>query len=297
MHLRHLEVIDALLRTGTVNAAAEWLGLGPLEVESRLAETERDNGVLWFSRSRGRLQPTPDLLALQPHIQYVLGGLEPLRRQVETLREHQAPPLRLMCSEPLVAHLLAQSVAALRKRFPDVTCQLASDALPAMEHALLLHECDLALALEPAEHPHIHSTTLAVGKVHFLAPHGWLGPRQRHIGLAALAGQGMLGLQQPDGLAIALEQRLRKVAPAPRVRIRVQSYQWLRAMVEAGEGLALVDPFTAQAARASGLDVCPVSPAIDVPVYALTRHGQAPQGAAMRALLEIVTEKAGSAGN
>lgn len=296
MHLRHLEVIDALLRTGSVNAAAERLGLSASEVDTLLAETERDSGVLWFSRSRGRLQPTPDLLALQPYTQRMFETLEPLRRQAEALRDHQAPPLRVMCSEPLVAHVLPQSVAALRKRFPDTTCQLASHPLAAMEQALLLHRCDLALALEPADHPDLTSTALAAGKVHLIAPHGWLGPRQRHLGLAALAGQGLLGLEHPDGLALALEQRLRKVAPAPRVHIRVQSYQLMSALVEAGEGLALADPFTAQAARARGLDVCPISPAIDVHVYALTRQPPAAHNAAMRTLLEIVTEKAADCG-
>ncbi|MFF7708378.1 LysR substrate-binding domain-containing protein [Pseudomonas sp. NPDC007930] len=291
MHLRHLEVIDALLRTGSVQAAAQWLGLNPPEVESLLAETERDSGLLWFSRSRGRLQPTPDLLALQPLAQPLFDRLDSVRRQVEALREHRAPPLRLWASEPLVAHLLPHSVAALRRRFPDCTCQLRSATLAELVRGLLLGDCDLALALEPAEHPQVQSTALAAGKVHLIAPHGWLGPRQRHVGLPALAGQGLLGLEHPDGLGLALEQRLRKLAPAPRVHVRVQSYQLLRAMVEAGEGLALVDPFTAQAARNAGLDTCPISPAIDVHVYALARRDHEPSAAA-RALLEIVTDKA-----
>ena len=65
----------------------------------------------------------------------------------------------------------------------------------------------------------------------------------------------------------------------------------MRSMVEAGEGLALVDPFTAVGARASGLDVCPISPAIPVTLYALTRKGTR-HGLALDALLEIVRQEA-----
>ena len=65
----------------------------------------------------------------------------------------------------------------------------------------------------------------------------------------------------------------------------------MRSMVEAGEGLALVDPFTAVGAKASGLDVCPISPAIPVTLYALTRKGAQP-GPALNALLDIVRLKA-----
>mgnify|MGYP001057050032 FL=1 len=65
----------------------------------------------------------------------------------------------------------------------------------------------------------------------------------------------------------------------------------MRSMVEAGEGLALVDPFTAAGAKAGGLDVCPLSPAIAVTLYALTRKDSQP-GPAFQALFDIVRHKA-----
>jgi DNA-binding transcriptional LysR family regulator len=60
-------------------------------------------------------------------------------------------------------------------------------------------------------------------------------------------------------------------------------------MVEAGEGLAIVDPFTA--AGAAGLDVCPLSPAVPVTLYALTLAGRE-TCAAGKTLLELISEQA-----
>jgi len=62
-------------------------------------------------------------------------------------------------------------------------------------------------------------------------------------------------------------------------------------MVEAGEGLAIVDPFTALGARPAGLDVCPLSPAVPISLYALTFKHAAPS-AAIQTLLAIITEQA-----
>jgi len=67
----------------------------------------------------------------------------------------------------------------------------------------------------------------------------------------------------------------------------------MRSMVEAGEGLAIVDPFTASGAREAGLDACPVSPPIMVSLYALTLR-DAQTSPALNALLDIVTQKADS---
>ena len=75
------------------------------------------------------------------------------------------------------------------------------------------------------------------------------------------------------------------------VQTRVQTHQMMRSMVEAGEGLAIVDPFTALGAKASGLDVCPVSPAVPISLYALSLKNVEPT-TAQEALLEIITTNA-----
>ena len=75
------------------------------------------------------------------------------------------------------------------------------------------------------------------------------------------------------------------------IHTRVQTHQMMRSMVEAGEGLAIVDPFTALGAKASGLDVCPVSPAVPISLYALSLKNVEPT-TAQEALLEIITTNA-----
>lgn len=291
MHLRHLETIEALLRAGSFNGAAEWLGLSPAQVEASLQELERQSGILLFARSRGRLQPTPECKALRPGLSPLFDTLDQLDRLMIQLREQQGAPLRVGCTPPLAYQLLPHSLAALKRRLHDTHCVLASHSPATLLEALLLDRCDLGLALEPVDHKGIRCVALAQGKVQLLAPHGWLPSRQRHIGLQALAGQGLIGLDAPDPLSRLLESKLQKQVPPPRIQIRVQTYQMMRAMVEAGEGLALVDPFTAAGAKAAGLDVSPVSPAIPVELFAWVRADAKPC-AALNTLMELVAEKA-----
>ena len=101
----------------------------------------------------------------------------------------------------------------------------------------------------------------------------------------------MIGLEGQDPLSRLLDAKLQALRPLPVVQTRVQTYQMMRSMVEAGEGLAIVDPFTAYGAREAGLDACPVSPPIMVSLYALTLKDATPSPA-LNALLEIVTHKA-----
>ena len=293
MRLRHIEVIQAILQTGHLGTAAEWLQLPVGEVDATLKDAEQQLGFMLFASVRGRLQATRETLELQAQITALYEALEPLQRLASRLKHHHAPPLRALCTPPLANQLLPQSIAALRRRFQDMPCNLSSQPVGEIINSLLLHEADVGLSLHDPEHPQIQSTVLAQGKLQLLAPHGWLKPKQKYIALQELAGQSLIGLEGHDPLSRLLDAKLHALRPLPVVQTRVQTYPMMRGLVEAGEGLAIVDPFTALGARESGLDACPVSPPIVVSLYALTLKDAA-ASPALNALLEIVIQKAES---
>ncbi|ALI03900.1 LysR family transcriptional regulator [Pseudomonas sp. FW306-02-F02-AA] len=291
MRLRHIEVIQALLQTGHLGTAAEMLQLPVAGVEGILREAEDQLGFMLFASVRGRLQATREARELQVEIAHVYEALEPLQRLANSLKQYLAPPLRIICTPPLAQHLLPQGIATLRRRFPDAPCSLLSQPTRDIVRSLLLRESDLGLSLHDPDHPDIQCQIIAQGKLQLLAPHGWLQPKQKYISVQDLAGQSMVGLEGHDPLSVMFESKLQALRPAPVVQTRVQTHQMMRSMVEAGEGLAVVDPFTAIGAKASGLDVCPVSPAVPISLYALTLNN-AEIAPATQALLEIIKEQA-----
>jgi len=293
MRLRHIEVIQAILQTGHLGTAAEWLQLPVGDVDATLKDAEQQLGFMLFASVRGRLQATRETLELQAHISHLYEALEPVQRLASRLKLHHAPALRALCTPPLANQLLPQSIAVLRRRFQDTPCNLSSQPTREIVRSLLLHEADVGLSLHDPQHPQIQSSVLAEGKLQLLAPHGWLKPKQKYIALQDLAGQSLIGLEGHDPLSRLLDAKLQALRPLPVVQTRVQTYQMMRSMVEAGEGLAIVDPFTASGAREAGLDACPVSPPIMVSLYALTLQ-DAETSPALNALLDIVTQKADS---
>ena len=291
MRLRHIEVIQAILQTGHLGTAAEWLQLPVGDVEATLKDAEQQVGFMLFARVRGRLQATRETLELQVEMAHLQEALEPVQRLASRLKHHHAPTLRALCTPPLANQLLPHSIAVLRRRFQDTPCNLSSQPTRDIVRSLLLHEADVGLSLHDPQHPQIHCSVLAQGKLQLLAPHGWLKPKQKYIALQDLAGQSMIGLEGQDPLSRLLDAKLQALRPLPVVQTRVQTYQMMRSMVEAGEGLAIVDPFTAFGARDAGLDACPLSPPIMVNLYALTLKDAAATPA-LNALLEVVTQKA-----
>ena len=155
MRLRHIEVIQALLQTGHLGTAAEWLQLPVTEVERILRDAEDQLGFMLFSSVRGRLQATREARELQVEMARVYDALEPVQRLANSLRQYQAPPLRIICTPPLAQQLLPQSIAALRRHLPDAPCTLLSQPTRDIVRSLLLRESDLGLSLHDPDRAEI----------------------------------------------------------------------------------------------------------------------------------------------
>ena len=68
MRLRHIEVFNAVMQTGSVSAAARLINITQPAVSRTLQHAELQLGFALFQRARGRLTPTNEALALFPHI-------------------------------------------------------------------------------------------------------------------------------------------------------------------------------------------------------------------------------------
>ena len=224
MRLRHIEVIQAILQTGSLEHAGELLQLPVATLSSTLHDAEQQLGFMLFASVRGRLQASRETLLLQPLANQLYLDFESLRRCADALRQHQEPVLRVACSETLAQTLLPFSIALLRRRFADTPTSLSSAPCAEIARRLLMEECDVGFSLHPAEQPGIECLKLTQGKVQLLAPHGWLAPKQKYIGLQDLAGQTMIGLQLHDPLSRVLDSKLQALRPAPvvcRFRFRI----------------------------------------------------------------------------
>jgi DNA-binding transcriptional LysR family regulator len=88
-----------------------------------------------------------------------------------------------------------------------------------------------------------------------------------------------------------LQSHLAQVKPAPQIAVSVQTYQLARSLVARGEGLALVDPFTARCGDAQSVQRRPLRPQLDVVLYAMHRP-DSPLNPVQKRFLDVVKQLA-----
>jgi DNA-binding transcriptional LysR family regulator len=273
MRLRHIELFHAVLTTGSLTGAADLLNISQPAASKALQHAEHQLGFALFSRVRGRLQPTEQALLLRHRVDRIIHDLHDLQRLTANISRPESYPLRVTCTPTLAQALVPDAATLLRKTFPDTTAELFTQHSAEMCQSLMLHEADIGLTLQDASHPGLHQEPLCHGHVMVIAPPGWWSAEElaQPLPVAALAGQPMIGIAVQDALGRMLQSHLTQIEPPPRTSVWVQTYQLACALVAQGEGLALVDPFTALRGAGAAVQTRPLKLQLDVVLYALYR--------------------------
>lgn len=101
MNIRQLEVFRAVMRDGTITAAANSLGISQPAVSKLLAYLEDQLGYPLFDRIGGRLVPTTDAHILYGDAHRVFRQLEALSSLARDVGANRVGLLRIGVSLPL----------------------------------------------------------------------------------------------------------------------------------------------------------------------------------------------------
>lgn len=273
MRLRHIEVFNAVMQTGSVSAAARLINVTQPAVSRTLQHAELQLGFALFQRAKGRLTPTNEALALFPHIEKLFEQLDEVQRLAANLRHGQAADrLQVLTVFALSSSVLPRAVAGFRQKYPDVQVHVQALHTPQVVSALLLQEADVGYVISSVGQPVLEHETLAEVDMHCIIPKGLLPPKRTRVAgmeLADLIDLPVVALDGKDPLGMRINQACREHGVGLSPVVTVQTYHAALAMAEYGLGVAIVDGCTASAADRQKVHVVPLLPRITVGINAL----------------------------
>lgn len=293
MRLRHIEVFNAIMLTGSVSAAARLINITQPAVSRTLQHAEIQLGFSLFQRAKGRLTPTTEALALYPHIERLFAQLDEVQRLAANLRAGtDSGELRILTVLALSYEVLPRALKRFREKHPGVAVTVESLHSPQIMSALLLQEADVGFAFSPAVHPSLTQETLADSRMTCIAPKGMLPRallRNGSVALHDLVKLPVVGLDSRDPVGTSLSQACRQAGVGFQAVVTVQTYHAALAMAHHGLGVALVDGCTATSADRDKVDVLALEPLIPVPIRALRFAGR-PDSVAVRSITRFMRE-------
>ena len=165
LSFRHVEVIHAVVLTGSATGAAKRLHVTQPAVSNVLRDAQERLGFELFERKAGRLIPTANTLALFEEIERSFTGLSEINGLAERLRRQRGRRVVLACTPVFAAvvlpRMLASLHASLHDASPDVLYTVHSRSAEHVAALVSSHKADLGFGLTVPPMPGVHSEVLA----------------------------------------------------------------------------------------------------------------------------------------
>lgn len=294
MRLKHIEVFNAIMLTGSVSGAARLLHVTQPAVTQTLQHAELQLGYVLFTRQRSRLVPTSEAQALYPEVQKLVSQLESVRRLAGGLRAGQRKELRLLIVPSLAVRALPDALRQFRRRHPNVAVSVRTLHSHEITQAIALREGDVGIVYGASRHPAVQQVAVATGRLVCVSLRPARGvDRRTTVELADLMRSGFIRIDERDPLGAMLAEQCVRLGLEPMGGLTAQTHHIAMVLAEQGFGPAIIDSFTAAATTSNALEVRTLLPEVRVSVQALLPQGErSPQPAAD--LIEAFSDIAGA---
>ncbi len=238
-----MQVLRAVVTSGSVTAAATNLGYTPSAVSQQVAALEKQAGMALLERVGRGVRPTAAGRLLTEHAAIIGKHVAEAETALTDLREGRTGQLSVRYFATAGAALVPPALARLRLEHPGVRLDLKlidpEDPLPEVEQG----RADLAIIVQSRGRPRegIRLVHLLDDPYRAVLPKGHRLTAKRVLDLTDLADEPWVGNEWPAGLC--LRSMLEACAAAgfsPNFVVESEDYATAQGFVAAGLGVSLI---------------------------------------------------------
>jgi DNA-binding transcriptional LysR family regulator len=294
LDVRRMQVLRAVVASGSVTAAAANLGYTPSAISQQVAALEKQAGVALLERVGRGVRPTAAGRLLTEHAAIIGRHVAEAETALADLRAGRTGRLAVRYFATAGAALVPPALARLRRDHPGVQVDLKlidpEDPLPEVEQG----RADLAIVVRPRERVRegIRLVHLLDDPYRAVLPRGHRLAAKRVLDLTDLADEPWVSGEWPAGPC--LEIVLDACAAAgfnPNFVVESEDYATAQGFVAAGLGISLI-PLTGLGNRHAAVAVRKIrKPEPIRAIYAAVREASLAQPA-LRGLLDALRDAA-----
>lgn len=288
---RQYQAFHATIKSGTVTAAAEQLGISQPAISNLLAQLERSTRLKLFERTRGRLSPTPEAAVLFDEIDTVVRGLDHVNQAVVDLQNQKTGQLQVATNHALAFGFMPDQIRKFTQNRPDLTVAFQSQYSTKIQDWVMAGLFEIGVCELPLRHDGLDQevfyfeTMCALPDDSPLADHEVLTPDlMDDYPFIVMGAEHMVNRRTRE----AFQARGAKW----RTRCHTDLFRNALNLVKQGLGAAFIDPFTLSSDDGQGYVTRRFEPRILLDIVLVTAHGRPLSSTAQHFLSQIRTSMA-----
>jgi len=290
MNLRHMEVFNAIMRTGSVTGAARALNVTQPAVSAVLKHCESQLNMKLFTRVSGRLQPTPEAKMIFPEIAAIFGRLDAVNALTQDLAGGRLGTVAIAAAFPIANSYLAKAVATFVADRPKVRVALQSLTSPQVLGAVVNREVELGIAYEPVVSSEVETRVLMRAGIACVMRSDHPLARRKEVAVRDLEPYSIITYLPQALFRRYVDRALSAAGIVPNITAQVGLSLTGIMLARHGAGIALVEPFLVASMGLSGLVARPLKPRIEVKTL-MIRHRSAPHSKIMNEFVGHLTRE------
>ncbi|BCH26537.1 LysR family transcriptional regulator [Mesorhizobium sp. L-8-10] len=251
--LRQIEVIRAIMVTGSIAGAARLLNVAAPGISRLMKYSEDSLGVRLFDRRAGRYVPTPQARNIFDLLDTVHRKIDDLQSAVADLGRGKSQEL-CVASVPSIANVMVpRAIAGLRRRYPELGLDVNILKIEEAIDYLLLGRGEVVAISSRFDHPLIEFEPLANGRLLCIVPQTSPLAARTKITPAEMSDYPLIGINPKDPYGAIMAAMLTDAGKEYRMNVKARFGTTVCSLVAAGLGIAIIDEFTVAHGTVPGL--------------------------------------------
>ena len=273
MTLRQVEVIRAVMITGTIGGAAKLLYVSAPGISRLVKYTERSLGIRFFQRQHGRYFPTPEAQNIFEQINGVYKKVDDLTDTISKIGRGALSELRI-ASVPSIAQIMVpRAIERIRRRYPDLHIDVNILKIEEAIDYLLLDKGDCVAMSYRLNHPGLDFLPLASGELFCIVPPGHELAGRKQVSAAEIVRYPLIGIDPNDPYGRIMAEIFARHRLDYNITIRARFGTTVCALVKAGLGIAIIDQFTVAHGGYPGIELIKITEPTRFDTYIAVKRG------------------------
>ncbi len=245
--LKDLELFLAVVDAGSIAKAAARCYTSASAISKRLSDLEKHLGTPLLLRSSQGISLTPAGHTLQLRARSLLDQVWQMQGELRDFQLGLRGQVRLAANISSIVEFLPHALAVFMQRYPEIQIHLQQQVSHAVAQAVADNVADLGLISAPVPHAGLTIIPFRQDRLTLIAPADHSLAAHVSVRFSDILDYNFVGLPPGSALHQCLLRAAAEFGRNLQMRIQVNSFDAVGAMVAAGLGIGIVPHAAAQA--------------------------------------------------
>lgn len=266
IYIRQVEAFRTVVTLRSMTKASEVLGISQPAVSRLISDFQEMVGFQLFKRGRSSAEPTPDALLLFEEVEKLFYGLEELGSHIDAINNMRIGRLVISATNSYAVGFLPQLLADFKRENANIKCAFHIQPHEQVIDWVASGRADIGFAIQPVAKSEVTTRTLASRGAHCIFPEGHAFEAKKTLHPSDLANQPFVSFPRGTALRFLIDGVFDRAAVDRVLHAESTSHHAVCALVSAGLGVALVNPFAPIDGYPKKLLARPMKPSVTMEV-------------------------------